>query len=51
MDIGMLQLLNSQQRDADEFKELLAKADPRFRLVEIRKPPGGMQSIVEIMWS
>lgn len=51
LDIGMLQLLNAHQRDADEFSELFTLADARFKVVDIRKPPGGAQAIIEVLWT
>ena len=46
----MLQLLNSNQRDAEEWQDLFRKADERFEFVGIRKPAGAALSLIEAYW-
>ncbi|KAI0883766.1 S-adenosyl-L-methionine-dependent methyltransferase [Annulohypoxylon maeteangense] len=50
MDIGMMQLLNAQERDEKQWRELLAKADPRFRWIGVTRPPGSALAIIEASW-
>lgn len=50
MDIGMLQLLNAQQREQDEWPELFRRADARYRYVGAKKPAGGIRWIIEAIW-
>ena len=50
MDILMLQLLNSYQRDEDEWKKLFLHADARFEYLGNRRMPGATQSIIEVIW-
>ena len=48
-DLTMWQAFNSQERDLDAWKELLATADERLRLVNIVQPFGSIMSIMEIV--
>ena len=50
MDIGMLQLLNAQQREQDEWPELFRRVDARYRYVGAKKPAGGIRWIIEAIW-
>ena len=50
MDIAMLQLLNSQQRDQDEWLQLFRRADERYRYLGPRKPEGASRWIIEAEW-
>ncbi|KAI2464417.1 S-adenosyl-L-methionine-dependent methyltransferase [Annulohypoxylon bovei var. microspora] len=50
MDIGMMQLLNAQERDEVQWRALLAKADPRFRWIGVTRPPGSALAIIEASW-
>lgn len=50
MDIGMLQLLNAQQREMDEWPELFRRADARFHFLGARKPDGAVRWIIEAEW-
>ena len=42
---------NAKERDADDWAELFAAVDPRFKLGEIVKPSGSALSIIEAQWS
>jgi len=50
MDIGMLQLLNARQRELNEWRDLLSRADARFVLEGAWLPEGGSLSIIEGRW-
>jgi hypothetical protein len=50
MDIGMLQLLNAQQREMHEWPELFKKADTRFRYLGAKQPSGAIRWIIEAEW-
>jgi len=50
MDIGMLQLLNAQQREMHEWPELFRKADERFLYQGAKKPEDGIRWIIEAEW-
>jgi hypothetical protein len=50
MDVGMLQLLNARERDEEQWKELVEKADPRFRWVGVRRFEGSALAVMEVRW-
>ncbi|KAF1841298.1 S-adenosyl-L-methionine-dependent methyltransferase [Cucurbitaria berberidis CBS 394.84] len=50
MDILMLQLLNAQQREAEEWLELFRRADSRYRYIGAKQPKGGVRWIIEARW-
>lgn len=50
MDIGVLQLLNAQQLEQDEWPELFRRADARYGYVGPKKPAGGIRWIIETTW-
>ncbi|KAH8879499.1 S-adenosyl-L-methionine-dependent methyltransferase [Thozetella sp. PMI_491] len=50
LDIGMLQLLNSQQREMHEWAVLFSRADSRFRYLGAHQPPGAIRWIIEAEW-
>jgi hypothetical protein len=50
MDIGMLQLLNAQQREQKEWPELFRRADRRYRYLGAKKPVGAIRWIIEAEW-
>ncbi|KAF2661047.1 methyltransferas-like protein [Lophiostoma macrostomum CBS 122681] len=50
MDIGMLQLLNAQQREMHEWEVLFKSADKRYRYLGATKPDGAIRWIIEAQW-
>ncbi|KAK7924323.1 hypothetical protein PG985_006377 [Apiospora marii] len=50
LDVGMLQLLNAQQREMHEWPELFRRAHPGFRYLGARQPPGAIRWIIEADW-
>jgi len=46
----MLQLLNAQERETEEFESLFSKADARFKYVGAWKEPDAKLSIIEARW-
>ncbi|RAK95914.1 putative O-methyltransferase [Aspergillus ibericus CBS 121593] len=50
MDMNMLSLFHSHERDTDDWKLLLAKADPRFQWEGVVQPEGSNLSIIEVSW-
>lgn len=48
MDITMLQMLNTQERSAEDWEEVVALADPRLNILGIHKPSESWDSIIEI---
>ena len=50
LDLGMKELLNAKERTSEDWKQLFQEADPRFKLISIKKPPASELSIVEFCW-
>ncbi|KAK7950948.1 uncharacterized protein PG986_006676 [Apiospora aurea] len=50
LDVGMLQLLNAQQREMHEWPELFRRAHPGYRYLGARQPAGAIRWIVEADW-
>lgn len=44
----MLQMLNTQERSEQEWREVVRTADPCLELTRIFKPRGSWDSIIEI---
>lgn len=49
-DVHMANLFNGQERTADEWKALLAEADPRFVVTRVVEPKGSALGIIEVVW-
>lgn len=50
MDLVMLSLLNSQERDATGFRSLFKEADERFHFAGIRRSSGSQMALIEAIW-
>ncbi|CAI6341982.1 unnamed protein product [Periconia digitata] len=50
MDIGVLQLLNAQQREMQDWPELFRRADSRYHYLGAKKPEGAIRWIIEAEW-
>jgi hypothetical protein len=50
MDLTMLELLNAKERDVNDWIELFAMADPRFKFLGAKQPTGSRMSIMEAVW-
>ncbi|UDD63752.1 hypothetical protein AFCA_011013 [Aspergillus flavus] len=50
MDVNMLQLLNSRERDEAQWRGLLREADGRFRWLGVRRAEGSALAVVEVVW-
>jgi hypothetical protein len=46
----MLQLLNAQEREQDEWPALSSRADPRYRYLGAKKPAGAIRWIIQAEW-
>ena len=51
MDLNMLSILNARERDADEWRALIAEADPRFKFQGVKRPHGSNLAIIEAIWN
>ncbi|KAF3058615.1 6-hydroxytryprostatin B O-methyltransferase [Daldinia childiae] len=49
-DLGMRALFNSQERDLQEWKDLLAAADRRFVFQGISQVPRSALAVIEVIW-
>lgn len=47
-DMTMIQAFNSKERDLDDWKDLLAIADPKLQLVRVVRPFGSAMSVIEL---
>jgi hypothetical protein len=50
MDLIMLALFNSQEREEGDWIELFKRADPRFSTPKIWTPEGATMGIIEATW-
>ncbi|MCJ1369595.1 hypothetical protein MMC20_000807 [Loxospora ochrophaea] len=51
MDMLMLSLFNSREREESDWRALFQSADPRFQDVTIHVPDGATLAIIESIWS
>ncbi|KAF2867811.1 S-adenosyl-L-methionine-dependent methyltransferase [Massariosphaeria phaeospora] len=51
MDLMMSAFFNAWERDGEEWKELFAKAEPRFEFVGITQSEGSALALVEARWT
>ncbi len=48
-DLTMMQAFNSKERDLDDWKDLLAAADPKLQLVSVNQAYGSAMSVLEVV--
>ena len=48
-DLTMMQAFNSKERDLDDWKSLLAAADPRLQLVNVVQPSASDMSVLQVV--
>ncbi|POS83989.1 hypothetical protein EPUL_004643 [Erysiphe pulchra] len=51
MDLAMLSLLNSQERDENEYRMLFKAADERFHFIGVRTSVGSSMALIEAIWA
>ena len=51
MDLLMLSLYNSRERDSDDWRSLFHQADSRFRFVDAVAVQGSTSGIIEAIWN
>lgn len=51
MDVTMLEIGNSKERDVDEWKQLFRQADERYVFRGTTQPPGSNLAILRADWS
>lgn len=50
-DLTMIQTFNAKEREVDEWRDLLARADARLGIRAIEQPPGSELSVIEAILS
>ena len=51
MDICMLEIQNSRERELDDWVDLLRRADSRFSFLRVTQPQGSKLHLLEAEWS
>jgi hypothetical protein len=51
LDIFMQMSVNAREREADDWKDIFAKADPRYQLKRKWKPEMRAMMLVEAEWT
>lgn len=46
----MLEMANSHERETGDWLKLIHDADPRYRVLGVKRPPSSRLSIIEIKW-
>ncbi|ORY10494.1 sterigmatocystin 8-O-methyltransferase [Clohesyomyces aquaticus] len=49
-DMTMLQAFNSLERDLEDWKDVLAAADPRLSIAGVTQPAGSVMSMIEVVF-
>ncbi len=50
MDLEMMTTFNANEREIEDWTSLFAQADPRLKLHDVIRPPGSVNSILEIIF-
>ncbi|TVY93429.1 O-methyltransferase, partial [Lachnellula willkommii] len=50
MDMLMLSTCNARERDEEDWRQVFADADPRFRVLRVFTPTGAALGIVDVVW-
>lgn len=50
MDLTMLEIQNSKERDLDEWITLFKRADARYSFKGMTQPPGSSLALLEVIW-
>ena len=50
MDLSMLQIQNSRERETQDWEDLFKDADPRFKFLGIQQPQGSKLAIIQAIW-
>ncbi len=49
LDVGMMQLFNSLERDLEAWQAILEAADPRLRIKGVKTPYGSSMSVIDVV--
>lgn len=50
MDLSMLQIQNSRERERQDWEQLFKEADPRFEFLGVQQPAGSKLAFIEARW-
>ncbi|KAI9727413.1 MAG: hypothetical protein M1834_008419 [Cirrosporium novae-zelandiae] len=50
MDLEMMTTFNSREREVEDWAAIFAKADPRLKLRNTIRPPGSINSVMEVVF-
>ena len=50
MDMLMLSICNARERDEDDWRQVFAEADSRFKVLRVFTPKGAALGIVDVVW-
>ena len=50
MDLEMMTTFNAKEREIEDWTSLFAQADPRLKLHNVIRPPGSVNSILEVVF-
>jgi hypothetical protein len=50
MDLAMLQVQNSRERERGDWETLFREADPRFKFLGVEQPRGSKLALIEARW-
>lgn len=50
MDLSMLQIQNSRERERQDWEALFREADPRFKFLGVEQPQGSKLAFIEASW-
>lgn len=50
MDMLMLSLCNSRERDEEDWRRVFLEADLRFNVLRVFTPTGVALGIIDVMW-
>lgn len=48
MDLEMMTIFNSKEREIGDWQAIFQRADPRLEIRRVVKPPGSVNSIIEV---
>ncbi|OCL08124.1 S-adenosyl-L-methionine-dependent methyltransferase [Glonium stellatum] len=51
LDVVMKCFTNAKEREAGDWAALFTKADPRFKFLGVRMPPGSKDAVIEAEWT
>jgi hypothetical protein len=50
MDMLMLSICNSRERDEDDWRKVFQEASPQFKVLRVFTPKGSALGIIDVVW-